>query len=155
MFFKGITNILRTFPPIITAIIFFRGVGPGPLAGAVALSIYTTGVLTKMYSEVLESTEKNIHDSVIVTGATNLQSYIHGLFPHTFPTFISLALYRLESNIRNSAVLGVIGAGGIGTILSMNITWRNWEQVGLLLLGTSLMVIIIDKLSNYLRKVLL
>lgn len=149
---KGIINILRTFPPIITAIIFFRGVGPGPLAGAMALSIYTTGVLTKMYSEVLESTQRNIQDSIIVTGTTNLQSYRHGLLPHTFPTFISLALYRLESNIRNSTILGVIGAGGIGTTLSMNITWRNWEKVGFLLLGISLMVVIIDKLSNYLRK---
>jgi len=75
---KGIINILRTFPPIITAIIFFRGVGPGPLAGAMALSIYTTGVLTKMYSEVLESSEKNIQDSVLVVGTTSLQSYRHG-----------------------------------------------------------------------------
>lgn len=154
LLFKGIINILRTFPPIITAIIFFRGVGPGPLAGAMALSIYTIGVLTKMYSEVLESIENNIQDSVRVTGATNLQSFRYGLIPHTFPTFISLALYRLESNIRNSTILGVIGAGGIGTILSMNITWRNWERVGFLLLGISLMVIIIDKLSNYLRKIL-
>lgn len=151
---KGIINILRTFPPIITAIIFFRGVGPGPLAGAMALSIYTTGVLTKMYSEVLESTERNIQDSVIVVGTSNLGSYRHGLIPHTFPTFISLALYRLESNIRNSTILGVIGAGGIGTTLAMNITWRNWEKVGFLLLGISLMVIIIDKLSNYLRKII-
>ena len=150
---KGIINILRTFPPIVTAIIFFRGVGPGPLAGAMALSIYTTGVLTKMYSEVLESQGKNIQDSIITTGATNLQSYRHGLLPHTFSTFISLALYRLESNIRNSTILGVIGAGGIGTTLAMNITWRNWEKVGFLLLGISIMIIIIDKLSQYLRKI--
>lgn len=153
IFLKGIINILRTFPPIITAIIFFRGVGPGPLAGAMALSIYTTGVLTKMYSEVLESQGKNIQDSIITTGATNLQSYRHGLLPHTFLTFISLALYRLESNIRNSTILGVIGAGGIGTTLAMNITWRNWEKVGFLLLGISIMIIIIDKLSQYLRKI--
>ena len=105
-----------------------------------------------MYSEVLESTERDIKDSIIITGATNLQSYRYGLLPHTFPTFISLVLYRLESNIRNSTILGVIGAGGIGTILAMNITWRNWEKVGLLLLGISIMIIIIDKLSNYLRK---
>lgn len=149
---KAIINILRTFPPIITAIIFFRGVGPGPLAGAMALSIYTTGVLTKMYSEVLESSPRNIQDSIITTGGTNLESYRHGLFPHTFPSFLSLLLYRLESNIRNSTILGVIGAGGIGTTLSMNITWRNWEKVGFLLLGISLMIILIDQFSNYLRK---
>ncbi|WP_132995320.1 phosphonate ABC transporter, permease protein PhnE [Sporanaerobacter acetigenes] len=155
IFLKGVINILRTFPPIVTAIIFFRGVGPGPMAGAMALSIYTTGVLTKMYSEVLENEGKNIQDSITTTGATNLQSYRHGLLPHTFPTFIRLALYRLESNIRNSTILGVIGAGGIGTTLVMNITWRNWGKVGFLLLGISIMIIIIDKLSqmasNYYR----
>lgn len=125
------------------------------MAGAMALSIYTTGVLTKMYSEVLENEGKNIQDSITTTGATNLQSYRHGLLPHTFPTFIRLALYRLESNIRNSTILGVIGAGGIGTTLVMNITWRNWGKVGFLLLGISIMIIIIDKLSqmasNYYR----
>ncbi len=155
LLFKALINILRTFPSIITAIIFFRGVGAGPLAGAMALSIYTTGVLTKMYSEVLESTEKNIKDSIIVTGASNIEAYVNGLIPHTFPTFISLALYRLESNIRTSTILGIIGAGGIGTVLSQNINWRNWEQVGFLLLGISLMVIIIDKTSQYIRRRLL
>ena len=153
--FKGLINILRTFPSIITAIIFFRGVGAGPLAGAMALSIYTTGVLTKMYSEVLESTEKNIKDSIIVTGASNIEAYVNGLIPHTFPTFISLALYRLESNIRTSTILGIIGAGGIGTALSQNINWRNWERVGFLLLGISLMVIVIDKGSQYIRRKLM
>lgn len=155
LLFKAIINILRTFPSIITAIIFFRGVGAGPLAGAMALSIYTTGVLTKMYSEVLESTEKNIKDSVIVTGASNIEAYVNGLIPHTFPTFLSLALYRLESNIRTSTILGIIGAGGIGTALSQNISWRNWEKVGFLLLGISIMVIVIDKTSQYIRRKLL
>ncbi len=152
LIFKAIINILRTFPPIITAIIFFRGVGPGPLSGAIALSFYTTGVLTKMYSELLESAKEDIQNSIITTGATRLQSYRHGLIPQTLPTFISLALYRLESNIRNSTILGVIGAGGIGTVLAMNITWRSWEKVGILLLGISLMVIFIDKFSNYIRR---
>ena len=149
---KMIINILRTFPPIITAIIFFRGVGPGPLAGSLALSLYTTGALTKLYSEIIEETNENIKNSVISTGSTNFDSFRHGILPQTLPNFISLALYRLESNVRNSTILGVIGAGGIGTTLSTNIAWRNWEKVGLLILGTSIMIIIIDIISSYLRK---
>ena len=149
---KAFTNILRTFPPIITAIIFFRGIGPGPLAGAMALSIYTTGSLTKMYSEVLEGSKRSVQESILATGASNFQSFRYGLFPQTFPSFISLALYRMESNIRNSTILGVIGAGGVGTILAMNISWRNWEKVGLLLMGISLMIIGIDSLSSFIRK---
>lgn len=69
--------------------------------------------------------------------------------------FMSLALYRLESNIRNSTILGIIGAGGIGTILAMNISWRNWDRVGLLILGVSMMIISIDTISQYIRKKLL
>ncbi|SMP50846.1 phosphonate ABC transporter, permease protein PhnE [Anoxynatronum buryatiense] len=149
---KGLINIMRTFPPIIMAIIFFRGVGPGPLAGALALSIYTTGVLTKMYSEVLENMQGNVKESVLVTGATRFEAYRHGVFPQTFPHFTSLLLYRMESNIRNATVLGIIGAGGIGTALTMNINWRNWERVGLLLLGVSVMIILIDRLSNHIRQ---
>ncbi|ABR46744.1 phosphonate ABC transporter, inner membrane subunit [Alkaliphilus metalliredigens QYMF] len=149
---KGMVNLLRTFPPIVTAIIFFRGVGPGPLAGAMALSIYTTGVLTKLYSEVIENSHENIKNSILVTGSTNLNAFRYGILPETLPAFISLVLYRLESNIRTSTILGIIGAGGIGTILSMNITWRNWERVGLLILGISIMIMSIDVLSYYLRK---
>jgi len=149
---KLLINGMRTFPPIIMAIIFFRGVGPGPLAGAMALSIYTTGVLTKMYSEVVEASHDNIINSVKVTGADSLTCYRHGVLAHTWPNFLSLVLYRLESNIRNSTILGIVGAGGIGASLTMNITWRNWNRVGLIILCVSLMILAIDLCSSWLRK---
>lgn len=149
---KGLINLLRTFPSIVTAIIFFRGVGPGPLAGVMALSIYTTGVLTKLYSEVIESMNPNILNSVRVTGASNFAIYRYGVIPQTMPNFVSLVLYRLESNMRTSTILGIIGAGGVGTSLTMNITWRNWEKVGLLIFGIAVSVAIIDLISNGIRK---
>ena len=152
MVLKGLVNLLRTFPPIIMAIIFFRGVGPGPLAGAMALGIYTLGVMTKLYSEVIESEGSKIQQGIMVTGSTKLNSYRYGILPQTFPNFITLVLYRLESNIRTSTILGIIGAGGIGTLLSTNITWRNWERVGLLILGIALLMILIEKSSESLRK---
>lgn len=151
-FFKFIINILRTFPSIVIAVIFFRGVGPGPLSGVLALSLYTTGVLTKLYSEVVESLPDNLLNSIKVTGANNLAVYKEGVIPATLPNFISLILYRLESNMRNSTVLGIIGAGGVGTSLTMNINWRNWERVGLLILGIAITVFIIDLISNRIRK---
>ncbi len=152
MILKAFVNLLRTFPPIIVAIIFFRGVGPGPLAGAMALGIYTLGVMTKLYSEVIESAGSKIQQSIMTTGSTKLNSYRYGILPQTFPNFISLVLYRLESNIRTSTILGIIGAGGIGTLLSTNITWRNWERVGLLIVGIALLMIIIEKTSEKIRK---
>jgi phosphonate transport system permease protein len=151
---KFFVNILRTFPPVITAIIFFRGVGPGPLAGAMALSLYTTGVLVKLYSEVVENTHDNIKNSILAVGGNSFHCYRHGIFPHTLPNYLSILLYRLESNIRTSSILGVIGAGGIGSLLTQNITWRNWERVGLLLFSMALLVIIIDGISYLIRKIL-
>lgn len=148
---KALANVFRTFPPMITAIIFFRGVGPGPLAGALSLSLYTAGVMTKIYSESVENINENILNSLRSTGATNSQIYIRGVFPESISTFFSLLLYRMESNIRNSTILGLIGAGGIGTSLSMNIQWRNWNKVGLLLLGSSLMIILFDIISRQIR----
>ncbi|MDO4754570.1 MAG: ABC transporter permease subunit, partial [Bacillota bacterium] len=127
-FFKAFTNILRTFPPIISAIIFFRGVGPGPYAGALALTIYTAGVMNKLYTEAVESLPTGIIESLKATGASNLQIYRRGIFPESRASFFSLLLYRMESNIRNSTILGMIGAGGIGAALSMNIQWRNWNR---------------------------
>ncbi len=149
---KLFINLLRTFPSIVIAIIFFRGVGPGPLAGVMALTVYTTGVLTKQYSEVIESLPERLLNSIKVTGARNISIYKDSALPASWPNFISLLLYRLESNIRNSTVLGIIGAGGVGTSLTMNITWRNWERVGLLIAGISITVFLIDLLSNYIRK---
>lgn len=149
---KIFVSILRTFPPIIMAIIFFRGVGPGPLAGALALSLYTTGILTKLYSEAIEQLPENTQNSLISTGTTKIGAYRHGILPETLPTFIGLVLYRLESNIRTSTILGIIGAGGIGTMLNQNISWRNWERVGLLILGIACMIISIDFISGEIRK---
>lgn len=149
--FKGLINIMRTMPPMIVAIIFFRGIGPGKVAGALALTVYTSGTLTKMYSEIIENINKNIEDSIKSTGAKKIAIYISGLFKETYLSFIGILLYRLESNIRNSTILGIIGAGGIGTLLNMNIMWRNWENVGLIVLSIGIMIGSIDILSKKIR----
>lgn len=149
---KAITNILRTFPPMITAIVFFRGVGPGPFAGALALTVYTAGVMVKLYSETVEALPARLLDSLRTTGASPRQVYRYAVFPESMASFFGLLLYRLESNVRNSTILGMIGAGGIGVALSANIQWRNWNRVGLLLLGSGVMIIAFDLLSRYLRK---
>lgn len=149
--FKIFSNILRTFPPMIAAIIFFRGLGPGKFAGAMALIVYTLGSITKMYSEVIENVNENLENSVRSTGASNLAVYSFAFIKETYPSFVGILLYRLESNIRNSTVLGIIGAGGIGTLLNMNIIWRNWENVGMMVLGIGIMIGGIDIISRKIR----
>lgn len=149
---KLFINLIRTFPSIILAIMFFRGVGPGPLAGALALSIYTAGVLGKLYSEIVESVDPRVLEAIASTGATPLQTWFFGLVPRVLPDFLAASLYRLESNVRTATILGIIGAGGIGTWLMMNLNARNWERVGLLLLGMIVSVMIVDTVSGMLRR---
>lgn len=149
--FKILANVMRTFPPMIVAIIFFRGLGPGKFSGALALIVYSVGNIMKMYSEIIENVNPNIEDSIRATGASKINIYQYGLLRETFPSFIGIVLYRLESNIRNSTILGIIGAGGIGTLLNMNIIWRKWENVGMIVLVIAIMIGVVDTLSRKIR----
>ena len=149
---KLVINMVRTFPAIILAIMFFRGVGPGPLAGALALTIYTTGVLGKLYTEIVEAVDSRVLDGMKSTGATPIQVWFFGLLPRVLPNFLAASLYRLESNVRTATILGIIGAGGIGTWLMMNLSARNWERVGLLLMGMMVAVMLVDVISGHLRR---
>lgn len=153
--FKVLINVIRTFPAIISAIIFFRGLGPGPFAGALALSVYTSGMLSKLYFEHIEDIPAETIMSMKALGLSPFTMYAKIIYPKTYRSFLGFVLYRLESNVRNSSILGLIGAGGIGTLLSMNIAWRNWNRVGSLLLVSSIMIIFFDYLSSTIRKKLL
>ncbi|MBF0713921.1 ABC transporter permease subunit [Gemella sp. GH3] len=149
---KLIINILRTFPPIIVAIIFFRGFGPGYISVFFALYIYTLGITTKMYGEILESIDDNILMSINSMGVKSFSGYINIVFRGYLPEFITILLYRLEMNIKNSTILGMVGAGGIGQLLVNNIEFRKWDTVSVLLIVLLLTIIIVDSLSYYVRK---
>lgn len=149
---KLVVNLVRTFPSVILAIMFFRGVGPGPLAGALALTIYTSGVLGKLYTEVVEAVDSRSKEAMESTGAAPIQVWFFGILPRVLPDFLTASLYRLESNVRTATILGIVGAGGIGTWLMMNLNGRNWERVGLLLLGMIITVMLVDTISGILRR---
>jgi len=148
---KVFINILRTFPPIIVALIFFRGFGPGAISSFFALYIYTVGVMTKMYNEVLEGINTNVLLMTKSLGLGSFISYIKIIFNGYFPEFITIVLYRFESNIKNSTILGMVGAGGIGHLLVNNIEYRNWNRISTLLIGLSLSIIIIENISYLIR----
>lgn len=145
-------NILRTFPAILFAILYFRGVGPGAYAGALALMTYTVGTLSKMVIETVEEESVTRIQLLRAIGAGPWKNYLANVLPGLRGKLVGLILYRLESNVRNSAIIGIIGAGGIGKLLSMNITWRNWERVGLLLLFVAMTIMTIDGISRRLRR---
>ena len=148
---KIFINILRTFPPIIVALIFFRGFGPGAISSFFALYIYTVGVMTKMYNEVLEGINNNVLLMTKSLGLGSFVSYVKIIFNGYFPEFVTIVLYRFEANIKNSTILGMVGAGGIGHLLVNNIEYRNWNRISTLLIGLSLSIIIIENISYFIR----
>lgn len=148
---KIIINIFRTFPPIIVALIFFRGFGPGAISSFFALYIYTVGVMTKMYNEVLEGINDNILLTTKSLGLGNFISYIKIIFNGYFPEFVTIVLYRFEANIKNSTILGMVGAGGIGHLLVNNIEYRNWNRISTLLIGLCVTIIVIENISYLIR----
>lgn len=149
---KLIVNIFRTFPPIIVAIIFFRGFGPGYISSFFALYIYTLGIMTKMYSEILENIDDNVLNALDSVGLNRITSYFKVIFKGYFPEFLSILLLRFEMNIKNSTILGMVGVGGIGQLLINNIEFRNWQRISIILFYLCLLIIIIENLSIYVRE---
>ncbi|WP_425464815.1 phosphonate ABC transporter, permease protein PhnE [Paenibacillus piri] len=149
---KFMLSLIRTFPEIVMAIIFIKAVGPGSYAGALALGVHSIGMLGKLYSEAIENLDRGPTEALVACGANKLQTLWFAVIPQVLPDFFSFALYRFEINIRSAAILGVIGAGGIGTPLIFALDARSWPRVGIILLGVVVMVTIIDLISGYIRK---
>jgi phosphonate transport system permease protein len=149
---KFMLSLIRTFPEVVMAIIFIKAVGPGSYAGALALGVHSIGMLGKLYSEAVENMDRGPSEALVACGANKLQTLWFAVLPQVLPDFFSFALYRFEINIRSAAILGVIGAGGIGTPLIFALDARNWSRVGIILLGVIVMVTIIDLISGYIRK---
>lgn len=152
MIVKFFINLIRTFPPVIVAIIFFSGFGPRFISGFFALYIYTTGVIAKVYTDTLESIEVDYGLYGKSIGLKKIYTYLKFWIPSTYTNFISIFLYRFESNMKNSSILGMVGAGGIGELLINHIGFRNWEKVWFLLLILVITIILIENISIYIRK---
>lgn len=149
---KFLLSLIRTFPEIIMAIIFIKAVGPGSYAGVLALGLHSIGMLGKLYSEAIESLDLGPTEALVACGGNRLQVLWFAVIPQVLPHFLSFAMYRFEINIRSAAILGLIGAGGIGTPLIFALEARGWDRVGIILLGIIVMVTIIDYISAAIRK---
>lgn len=149
---KFILSFIRTFPELVMAIMFIKAVGPGSFAGVLALGLHSIGMLGKLFAEEIENMDLGPTEALIATGANRFQMLWFAVLPQVIPGFLSYTLYRFEINVRSATILGIIGAGGIGTPLIFALTSRNWTRVGIILLGIIVMVTVIDIVSGYLRK---
>lgn len=149
---KWVLNAIRAFPELVLAIIFVASIGPRPFAGVLAIAIGSTGMLGKLYSEVIESIDMKVVEAMEANGANKIQILFYGILPQVLPEFLSYAIYRFEIDVRASSILGIIGAGGIGTLITIATMNRNWSEVGMILLVIIVVVTIIDLASSAIRK---
>lgn len=144
---KFILSVIRVFPEIVMALIFIKAVGPGSFSGVLALGIHSVGMLGKLLAEDIESLDFSAVESLKASGANKIKTLVFAVIPQIMPAFLSLILYRFELNLRSASILGLIGAGGIGTPLIFAIQTRSWDRVGIILIGLVLMVAIVDLIS--------
>ena len=149
---KALLRVLRTIPELLWAVIFVFMVGLGPFPGALALGFHTAGVLGKLFGEVLEDVDPRPLEALQSTGASRLRILLYGMLPQAAPQFVSYALYRWEVNIRAAAILGLVGAGGLGQRIHVAISLFLERELLALILAVYVMVTLVDALSAYLRR---
>ncbi|HET9553610.1 MAG TPA: phosphonate ABC transporter, permease protein PhnE [Anaeromyxobacteraceae bacterium] len=149
---RGLLNLGRTLPELLWALAFVFAVGLGPFAGALALAVHTAGVLGRLYVEALEEVPAGPVGALRAAGAGRLGLGLLGVLPQAAPQLLAYTLYRWEVNIRASAVLGVVGAGGLGQLLHVSLSIFD-HGTTLTLLGVILaLVLAVDALSGWLRR---
>jgi len=162
-----VTNILLRFSirrvfdgfrgvdQLIWALAFVRAVGLGPLAGVLAIFTADIAVLAKLYAEAIENVERRQSEGVIAAGGNRLAALRFGILPQVLPVMLAQALYFFESNTRSAAILGVVGAGGIGLQIAERIRVRHWDEVAFIIILMILTVSAIDWVSGTVRRKLI
>lgn len=149
---RQVLNVLRAVPEIIIALAFIPVFGLTPMAGVLAIGVGSIGTLGKLFYEIIEGIEPGPIEASDAVGASRSQRLRWGVIPQVTPELASFILYRFEVNIRASAVLGVIGAGGIGSDLSQSLRFKEFGAAGLALIIVVVGTIAVDTVSGYVRR---
>ena len=152
---RFIMNIIRTIPDLLLGAIFVAIVGIGPVAGVMALAVFTFGVVVKLFYEAIETIDPGPIEALTAVGANKLQIIHQAVLPQIMTYFISYVLYAFEINVRASTVLGYIGAGGIGLNLQQTLQVFNYAQTGTIIIVIIVVVVLIDYVSSKSREALM
>lgn len=148
---RTLLNAFRAIDTLVYALFFVAAVGLGPFPGVLAVVAYTATVLAKLYSEAIEAIDPGPVEAVRATGAGPLQVLRWGVLPQLVPQFLSFTLYRFETNIRAAAILGFVGAGGIGFYIQNYLRMLNYPAASTVLMVLVALVMIVDFVSSRLR----
>ncbi|KQN63601.1 phosphonate ABC transporter, permease protein PhnE [Erwinia sp. Leaf53] len=149
---RSLVAFLRTMPELAWAVMFVMAFGIGVIPGFLALALHTVGSLTKLFYEAIESASDKPVRGLAACGASRVQRMRFALWPQVKPAFLSYGFMRLEINFRQSTILGLVGAGGIGQELMTNIKLDRYDQVSMTLLLIIVVVTLLDTFSGRLRQ---
>ena len=125
---RGIIALTRAIPTLVLAAIFASSVGIGPFPGILALGLHSIGMIAKLFTEAIENTESTSRDAVMSTGAGKWQAVLTTIIPQITPSSVGTSLYRLDINLRESAVLGFVGAGGVGFLIQSELRGLDYQR---------------------------
>jgi phosphonate transport system permease protein len=150
---RGFIALCRSFHPIIVAILFVKAIGFGALAGVMALIVASIGFISKLFAEAIEEISLKQVEAVRATGASFLSVLIMGVQPQVLPRFIGFATYQLDSNLRNSTMVGIVGGGGIGAALFTAYQRFDFDVVLSILIIIVSLIMIAEIISGWARRV--
>ena len=151
--FRRISDVLRAVPEVVIALVLIFVLGGGPVPAMIAIALHTAGAMGKLFSEVNENADLKPVEGLASVGAGWVQRMWLGVIPQVAPNYLSYALLRFEVNIRASAILGFVGAGGIGYELKNTIGWGagRYDQAASIFVLLFLTIVLVDQVSSYLR----
>ncbi len=148
---RMVMNGIRTIPSLIWALLAVAVVGPNPLAGVIALTLYSMGYLGKFFSDAFESVDVEVARALRALGARAIQAFQFGLWPHAKPLVWSYSLWMLEYNLRSASIIGYVGAGGVGVQLHSYQEFAQWDRFATVLLFILALVTILDFFGERIR----
>ena len=151
---RGILNVLRSIPELVWAAVLLIAAGLGPFAGTLALTIHTIGVLGRLFADTLENCPPLPETTLRINGAHPVAAFLYATLPQSSPQMMSYVLYRWENNIRAAAILGVVGAGGLGQMLKYHLSLFQMQQAASVIIAMLVLVCAVDAISFGLRRIM-
>lgn len=150
---RALVSVCRSLHPVIVAILFVKAVGFGALAGILALVVASIGFIGKLFAEAIEEISIKQVEAIRATGASFMNVILFGVLPQVLPRFVGFATYQLDSNLRNSTMVGIVGAGGVGGVLFSAFQRFEYGFVSTILLTIIAIIVIGELLANAVKKV--
>ncbi|WP_026287277.1 phosphonate ABC transporter, permease protein PhnE [Gracilibacillus lacisalsi] len=142
---------IRTVPSLVYGLMFVRVAGQGPFTGVLTIALISIGMLAKLFVDAIEDLDTSIFESMTSIGCTTFEKIRFGIVPQLIAIFLSIGIYRFDMNLREASILGLVGAGGIGAPLIFAMNAYRWNEVGSILIGLVILILIVELWSNYMR----